>query len=165
MIPVWLLDVDGALSAKRAGWGGPPRTGTIFDRDGKPARIRWSPDLAQRITTLHESGAVEIRWATTWVDHYPDQISRLLGLPMFATAWEPRGWTDPARVLAAKQHAAHSVLRRERRPLVWTDDDSIPDDLIKPDDPPALLITPGERRGLRPEHMDAIEAFARKVAG
>ena len=163
MIPVWLLDVDGVLNAGRAGWDGPPRTGTAYDKDGQPFRIRWSADLVKRITALHVSGAVEIWWATTWVDHDPDQISRLLGLPTFPVGWEPQGWAHTLYVRAAKQNAAHHVLRAERRPLIWTDDQAIPDRLIEPGDPPALLIAPDTRRGLRPEHMDRIEQFARQM--
>lgn len=40
--------------------------------------------MIQRIRTLHTDGLVEVRWATTWVDHI-DQITAIMHLP----TWQP----------------------------------------------------------------------------
>jgi hypothetical protein len=157
--PVWLLDVDGVLNCSgRCDWNVAPRTGQAF-ADGYPFSIRWAPEPPARITALHDSGSVEIRWATTWIDHGTWQIEELLGLPEFPHAY-------PTHHRTAKLKAALGVVTLEQRPLIWTDDDAIPvhgraREVL--DVAGSLLIAPDERRGLRPEHLDAIDAFLRKA--
>src|SRR5262249_22069995 len=63
--PVWLLDVDGVINAGSPGWGGAPRTGNAYS-SGMEFRIRWAPPLVARIRALHDRGAAEIRWCSTW---------------------------------------------------------------------------------------------------
>jgi hypothetical protein len=152
--PVWLLDVDGVINATRPGWGAAPHHGTARAGD-LSFRIRWAPALARRIRTLHKSGLVEIRWCSTWCV-YADEIERLLGLPELGRAFDEEINGVAARL--AKFTAALAVVA-EGRPLIWADDDAIPqgDDRLRLGD--ALLIEPQRRRGLQPEDMDAIEAF------
>lgn len=158
--PVWLLDVDGVINATRPGWGAPPRKGRArFFDDEFP--IRWAPALVDRILALHRSGQIEIRWCTTWCPQ-AEQIEQLIGLPAL-----PRAFTeDPGlRVRRAKHDAVLAVLA-ENRPLVWTDDDAIPEsgrlfDELASAPAGALLIRPRGHCGLQPVHLDAIEAFIR----
>lgn len=161
--PIWLLDVDGVLNARRPAWSGAPFNGRAYD-NATEWKIRWAPQLIKRIKDLHQSGTVEVRWCTTWC-HQADQIERLFKLPEFG-----RAFTEELRGVAcseAKLAAARAVLAEGRR-LIWTDDIEVP----LPNQEPALhaeltaggralLIRPDERGGLRPEHMDEIEAFAR----
>jgi hypothetical protein len=160
--PVWLLDVDGVLNASKPGWGGPPITRTAY-ADQIAFRIRFAPALIKRIRALHTDHLVEVRWATTWVDHI-DQITTIMHLP----AWQPAfTLTHPnSDADAAKYAAALHVVETERRPLIWTDDEVIPDDhdpacrSLRDAGPPVLLIRPRPNRGLQPDHLDQIEAFA-----
>ncbi|MFZ0161306.1 MAG: hypothetical protein WAL50_19925 [Kineosporiaceae bacterium] len=159
--PVWLLDVDGVLNAARPGWDEVPGQGKAFV-DGTCYRLRWAPPLTRRITALHHSGAVEIRWATTWVDHIT-QVERLLRLPKLPTAFiglDPDE-VDPTEL---KVCAALDVVELERRPLIWTDDDAIPGtgpllDRLQAAGVPVLLLAPGSRIGLQPEDLDVIDDF------
>lgn len=64
---VWLLDVDGGINANRPGWNGPSRKSQVWsDTDQMSYFARWAPALIDRIRPLHESGAVAVRWCTTW---------------------------------------------------------------------------------------------------
>lgn len=160
--PVWLLDIDGVLNASKPGWGGPPITRTAYAHQ-IAFRMRFAPALIQRIRALHSHGRVEVRWATTWVDHI-DQISTIMHLP----AWQPAfTLTHPnSDADAAKYAAALHVVEAERRPLIWTDDEVIPADhdpacqRLHDAGAPVLLIRPRPDRGLQPDHLDQIEAFA-----
>jgi hypothetical protein len=160
--PVWLLDVDGVLNAARPGWDEDHEQGQAFVH-GTCYRLRWAPPLARRIAALHHSGGVEVRWATTWVDHI-QQVERLLRLPRLATAFDGLDVVDAEAAVERKVEAALRVVEVERRPLIWTDDDAIPRTgpiLDRLDDAgvPFLLVAPGSRHGLQPEDLTAIDDF------
>jgi hypothetical protein len=157
--PVWLLDVDGVINVTRPGWGRAPCSGTAYSC-GQPFRLRWAPALTARIRALHSSGSVTIRWCSTWCADAA-QIERLLGLPRLDRCWtEPMTSTGAAD---AKLASARTVLDQGHR-LIWTDDEAVPtsgpvhDELTRTGR--ALLIAPVPNRGLQPEHLDIIEAFA-----
>jgi len=158
--PIWLLDVDGPISASRAGWSAAPFNAIVTaQRDFK---LHWSPALIDRIRRIHRRGQAEIWWCTTWCP-WAYLLEDLWSLPEF-----PRALSDDvcragrSVCHAAKVDAARTVIASGRR-LVWTDDEVTPtegplfDQLTK--DGRALLIAPSSSRGLRPEHLDAIEAF------
>ena len=157
--PVWLLDVDGVINVGWPGWGGPTRAGNAYSA-GIEFRIRWAPALIARIRALHERSAVDIRWCSTWCCD-ADQLERLFSLPAFDRAWTAD--INGPVAAAAKLAAARQVLAEGRR-LIWTDDTETPtsgpvyEELTR--DGRALLIAPHWRRGLQPEHLEAIEAFA-----
>lgn len=159
--PVWLLDVDGVLNATRPGWGEAPDQGEAFV-NGACYSLRWAPALTRRIGALVVSGAVEVRWATTWVDHIM-QVERLLRLPRIDTAF--RGvTTDEDEAVERKLQAALDVVETERRPLIWTDDDAIPDsgevlNRLLDGGVPVLLLSPSTGHGLQPDDLDAIDDF------
>jgi hypothetical protein len=161
--PVWLLDVDGVLNASRAGWAAAPHTRGVWAY-GERWRMRFAPQLVDRITALHATGEVEIRWATSWVGR-TDSISNALGLPYFPDAYPYAGLQPPTKgaTLVSKLTAAQAVTDSGRR-LIWTDDDAIPrSGPIRQalEAAGALLIAPRPNRGLRPEHLDLIETFIR----
>ncbi len=156
--PVWLLDVDGVINVARPGWDAAPRSGNAY-ADATVYRMRWAPALIERIRTLQLSGTVEIRWCSTWCSQ-ADQIERLFALPQLG-----RSWCHGLSAVAAsdaKLTEARAVLARGAR-LIWTDDADVPksgpvnDELNRTGQ--TLLIAPSPRRGLQPDHMDAIEAF------
>ena len=161
---VWLLDVDGVINANKPGWGGPPRRATACS-EGTGFVPRWAPALLDRIRTLDRTGMVDIRWSTTWCTD-TDELHRLFRIGPFQPAFRDR----PANKTWAelKVEAALQILDDGRR-LIWTDDAEV--DVARRLYPQlaeaeaeacgrALLIAPKPNRGLQPEHMDQIEAFA-----
>lgn len=145
---VWLLDVDGVLNASRPGWSSQPYSGWAYANTAS-WKIRWAPQLIERIRKVHKVDSVEILWATTWVG-YTLQLEQLFKLPPLLSA----GATSMS--VADKQEAALDVLDSGKR-LIWTDDEAIP--LTWSSDHAKLLIRPRPSRGLRPEHLDLIDNF------
>lgn len=161
--PVWLLDVDGVVNANRPGWGGPPRRSLVWaDSDRTSYLIRWAPALIDRIRALHDGGAVELRWCTTWC---PDaaRLEQLWRLPPLIRAFTADPMPRGAACWPLKLAAARAVLAQGRR-LVWTDDDALPPPGPARDELTAggraLLIAPRANRGLQPADLDRIESFA-----
>lgn len=145
---VWLLDVDGVINATRAGWSAQPKSGWAY-ANGNSWRMRWSPQLIERIKKIHKHEHTEILWATTWVG-YTYQLENLFKLPALRSAGPTgMGWGQ-------KLAAAEAVLASGSR-LIWTDDEAIPYDWDSNAD--RLIIRPRSNRGLRPEHLDEIERF------
>jgi hypothetical protein len=158
---VWLLDLDETVFVDRPGWSMAPfRATLVTDREWK---VRWSPELARRTRRLQASGAVDLRWCTTWCPwaHVVEQALLLPELPRTLTATQCAG--SPGQIDAAKVAVARSVIAQGRR-LIWTDDSAVPRfgplhrELTASGQ--ALLIAPPPKTGLSPAHMDQIEAFA-----
>ena len=149
----WLLDVDGVINASRPGWSKAPLSGNAY-ADGYSYRMRWSSDLIGRIRAVHDTGFVNILWATTWVGH-TDQLEKLFRLPAFNSA------RSQSMATPYKRMAAEDVVDSGRK-LIWTDDEAIPTagavhfKLVAHG---SLLIAPKPSRGLRPEHLDEIDRY------
>ncbi len=163
MSPVWLLDVDGVINANRPGWGGQPMREQVWSRfDGNPYLLQWAPALVDRIRTLHLDKTVEVRWCTTWCPEV-DQLERLWSLPALRSSLTANPLPRGMECWPLKLAAAVEVLA-EGRPLIWTDDEAIPmagparDALTSAGR--TLLIAPRPSRGLQPDHLSLIEAFA-----
>lgn len=159
MKTVLLLDVDGVVNVDLdPGWpGGLSRADA--PAGGRVHELRWSPVLVDRIRDLHTSGAVEVRWCTTWSPH-ADVLEALWDLPPLG-----RCFTDPVphrskRIL--KYAAALAVVDGGDR-LIWIDDREIPRfgparaALLASGR--ALLIEPVPTYGLAPHHLDLIDLF------
>ncbi len=150
---VWHLDVDGVINASRAGWSAAPKSGWAY-ANGQQWRMRWSPQLIQRIIEVHNTGSVEIKWATTWVG-YTDQLQKLFRLPDLISAG------SESMSVSMKRQAAEDVVDSGRK-LIWTDDVAVPIEgalLFKLEAFNSLLIRPKSNRGLRPEHLDMIDEY------
>ncbi len=155
MRTIWLLDFDGVINASKAGWSAAPYSSTAY-AGGRGWKIRWAPQLVSRIRQVHAAG-VDVFWASTWCG-YTDQLERILKLPpLLSAAHEPMSYRT-------KTEAAEDVISSGHR-LIWTDDEVVPtfgalyDTLTKNNR--ALLIRPKANRGLRPEHLDLIDAFVK----
>lgn len=117
-VPIWLLDVDGVLNAYDESV---PVFGDWDDWQEFLARgfpMRYSPAMCARILALHTSGAVEVRWLTTWGRHANEDLTPF-GFPQFEVAGEQPfrerwGWwkLPVAQKLFEQGHA-----------IIWTDDD------------------------------------------
>lgn len=162
--PVWLLDIDGVLSAVA----------------GKPDRSAWPADAWRRATVqgakllvaspvldfihqVHAAGRAEIRWHTTWRDG-AHLVAAEFGLPEFAVAHAPECADAQSAGWWWKRPAAERVLRDEGRPLVWTDDDLVWDLGRQAQDRlrrlgPALLIAPSPLTGLAMRHLRMVGEF------
>src|SRR6476469_2727758 len=75
-VPLLLLDVDGVLNAPRldlpAGWQRGIYMGFV---------LSWDPTVTARLSELHVSGRVEIRWLTTWAGNADRLLAEPMGLP------------------------------------------------------------------------------------
>ena len=158
--PVWLLDVDGVLNARRPGWSEAPHQGVAWT-DDRAWQMRWSPTLIQQIEIIAASFEVEIVWATTWCP-WIDGLEELFDLSGSRCAF------GSAELAAepdnrVKLDAALAVIASGRG-LIWTDDAAIPvageelDTLVAAG---SLLIRPDEDRGLQPTHVESIRAWLR----
>jgi hypothetical protein len=162
----WLLDIDGVINGgSRCGWHSPPRRTDIVCTGPVTFRIRWEPQLINRIKAARSAG-VDVRWATTWCG-FPDDLGRLssrlgIELPYGIPSTRPPHltWGD------LKATAAREVVLVGDR-LIWTDDtevdaarDLFPELRDAERAGQALLIAPDAARALRPEHLDLIDRFA-----
>lgn len=136
-VPVLLLDVDGvvnALSKKPPSgiWGeGSWITGAATDSAGRVFPMMIARQVVEFINELHSSGAVEVRWHTTW-QHDAQKVADLAGFGKFDVAEAPefadyRNFQKQAimdgRPTWWKLPAAQRVVQVEKRDLIWVDDD------------------------------------------
>jgi hypothetical protein len=162
-LPVWLLDVDGVINARRPDWSGAPHQGVAWAAD-RAWQMRWSPTLIREIKAIASTGLVEIVWATTWCP-WIDGVEELFGLLASRCAFGSAELAAKPDNLV-KLDAALAVIR-SRRELIWTDDAAIPaagDDFDALVAAGSLLIRPEETRGLQPTHLDSIRAWLRDRA-
>jgi hypothetical protein len=182
MTGLLLLDVDGPLNPYAAKATRRPAGYETFRRTARGAwlsgdavrrykgmRVWLRPDHGPWLLALAERTGLELVWATTWEHEANDLIGPSIGLPPLPVVEFPhrdreRGWTPESgwKWRAVLDHAAG-------RPLAWLDDEH--------DDPdhgaaraefelgrqgvPTLLCHVDPRRGIEPEHLDRVEAWAR----
>jgi hypothetical protein len=161
--PVWLLDVDGVLNTSRNAWREAPHNATVTWNGvrGMPMgyKFHWSPTLLRRIHRVRSDRLVELVWCTTWCAE-AQKVEAVFKLPPLKRAFTcyTKSQIDAWNY---KVEAADKVLAAGRR-LIWTDDDIPTFGPLRErfDRPDALVITTVARRGLTPDDMARIEAFA-----
>ncbi len=162
--PVWLLDVDGVLNTSRNAWREAPWNADVLwggaSNTPMTYKFHWSPTLLSRIRALRRADLVELVWCTTWCAEAAS-LEDVFKLPPLKRAFTcyTKGQADTWNY---KRDAADAVLAAGRH-LIWTDDDiptfgPLRDRFDGRDD--ALVITTQARRGLTPDDMARIEAFA-----
>lgn len=159
MKPIWLLDVDGVINASRPGWGEAPHHANVFENGvaQRSWRIRWSPSCVKRIKAIIATGAVDIRWSTTWLTSGSvSNIELALNLPALGRAFVVGPGDFHSDTYKAKIAAARAVCEAGI-PLIWTDDQMSASDLEPGSN--ALVIAPDPHMGLQPRDFDAIEKF------
>lgn len=180
MKPVWLLDIDGVINActkkpDRNVWSADDWQFGKAKGGDHEWPIWWSRQVVDFIRNVHESDLAEIRWHTTWQKDAA-ALEALVGLPSFPVADAPEYFESGSAEAAAairedrartwwKLPAAERVVREERRPLIWTDDD-ITWSLARYDKDaglrayaPVLLISPQETLGLTKKQLRQISDF------
>jgi HAD domain in Swiss Army Knife RNA repair proteins len=147
--PSLYLDVDGVLLPLGKG---------AWESD----RIRVGPfyvhlprDLHRLVPELH--AVFEIVWATSWCEEANVEVGPLLGLPPLPALEVTAHWRKLELVRA---HAG------EGTPFAWIDDRLEPEavEWAGRREGPSLLIRPESARGLTPEHVAELLAFAAELA-
>lgn len=174
--PVWLLDVDGVINAMskrgdRTAWPADQwAKRDVLAMDGLFPVLTADPVL-DFLRTVHETGAAEIRWHTSWQQWAVAALAPALGLPSWPVAEAPE-FTDAESGFGTghawwKLGAAERVVHEEGRRLVWTDDDLRWETRSNPS-LPGLLARPGvlgvatrPHTGLLPRDLRSIAEFVR----
>lgn len=158
--PIWLLDVDGVLNA--FGLRTPPGPELRTFKSANGYMIIYHVELLKRLTALHESGRVEVRWLTTWEEQADEFLAEELGLPRNLKV-EGRMPYDSYGSEWWKLTAARALYDEGHR-LIWTDDEldiwmeSIT--WLDTTDPDQLLsYAPREDIGLTHEFLDQVEEW------
>lgn len=161
---VWLLDVDGVINARRAGWGRAAVHHHVCDSEGTSWRMTFEPKLLEFVREVADRPDAEVVWSTTWCGS-AHVLEELWELPELR-----RAFTVPAGKYTGdlKLQAVRAELAQGNR-VIWTDDTEVPDVAGSSRDVAlhielmmsrrALLIRPDGRRGLRPADMLAIRDF------
>jgi hypothetical protein len=121
--------------------------------------IQVAEPVLDFVRDVHDSGAAEVLWHSTWRESAVTDLAPLLGLPSIPISVAPE-WTqrplDWWKLPAARRVVASG------RSLVWTDDDiayyaeDLDDLFARPD---TLLISPDPVTGLVQRDLDRIAAF------
>ena len=168
--PVWLLDVDGVLNSLSSAPNPKElRRGEAVQKylrtnSGATFRLRVHNDLVAFVNRMHESGLVDIRWATTWTDQANTVFAPAFGFPQLPVWSRPPEETGRFDDHNWKTTAALRVVHNGRK-LVWTDDEAIPDyfdDLVADVSKGHLLVRPNDQVGLTLADCELIEAFLLK---
>lgn len=169
--PVWLLDFDGVINLvsgapRRALWPAGSWVTLSVDVDGDPVTVTAALPVLEFLRAVHDAGAVDIRWHSTWQESAPAELTPALGLPSWPVADAPE-YTDPDSGAPGvpwwKLPAAQRVLADEQRPLIWTDDElavQLPSsDLGGGAD--FCCVSPRDYHGLTPHDITRIDTFIR----
>lgn len=165
--PLWLLDVDGVLNAVcRDIPDGHQRTRC------DSFWITYNPNIIKEIVNLHESGAVEVRWLTTWCDRAATVIAPAIGLPLDLKVEGAKDYKQENHQVWWKSITAKRLSDEDpHRPLIWTDDDIAyanrygDIDWVKDRPGPMMLIASEWEVGLTEEHLDEILNFVSEHQG
>jgi hypothetical protein len=164
-LPLMLLDIDGVLNASRralfaedANTYSDVAQYTVPADDGREFIFWTSPTLIAELCDLHESGAVEIAWLTTWQHQAKQHVAPTLGLPEFPVAADSRGRFSDYHW---KQRAAEEALQLGR-PVIWIDDTEITGEAqaaYRKSSIPYMLVSPDSTLGLTRVHMAEVREF------
>jgi hypothetical protein len=163
--PLWLLDVDGVINAVCGSV--PPG----YERQRISGfQITWPTEVIRRMRQLHETGAVEIRWLTTWCDDAAKMIAPALSLPLDCVVEGAADHRSTDHKTWWKSAVAKRLSDAEPdRGLIWTDDDldyaerNGEVDWLCERTGPTFAYAPDPRQGITPKALARIEAFIDRV--
>lgn len=168
-----LLDVDGVLNATATKiptqiW--PNSQWTRVHVDG--FQLTVARPVVDFLNRINRDGLAEIRWHTTWQDRAP-HVGEVFGLDDFEVQdcpeWPPTGvkvgkWLADGAPSWWKYHTVVRVLREEKRPVLWIDDDIFTD--LKAPYRQELkgvgsikMVVPETIWGLQPGHLREIDRW------
>jgi hypothetical protein len=144
--PLLFLDVDGVLLP--VGPGRPP--GYEPARAG-PFPVFVSPALRAAAPALVD--AFDVHWVTSWNHDANVEVGPLFGLPHLPVLELPGHY--------GKLEAVRTFAPDHRR-MAWAEDRLEPEAWAWAEGRPSgtLLVAPDRRRGLEPEHVEELLAFA-----
>lgn len=160
------LDVDGVVSPfgplGRTGWGSKWRLA-----DAGMLEVAYAPELVDELNTLSTNPDVRFVWLTSWEDLAPRYLCPAIGLR--GEAWpvlSSEGWDRSQewwKLDALQRDLEESGTER----FVWVDDQLDYEaqarswaEFLRGR---VLWISPDPRRGLCPDHIQAIKEFLRAV--
>ncbi len=114
--PIWFLDIDGVINALESDHDDRFVSTTAWTQDIEWP-IRYRPSVVDFINEVHRAGLVEIRWLTTWEHDAGKSLAPAVGLDDFNAYL----MTDNA--LWWKADIVAQSMRKEGRPIIWTDDE------------------------------------------
>ena len=155
--PLLFVDIDGVISLFGFEPAGPP-AGTWLNVDGVPHLI--SATASRHLLAL--ARLFDLVWCSGWEEKADEHLLPALALPVrppFLTFSAPSG-TAHWKLEAVDRHASG-------RPAAWIDDafDDSCHAWAAARSAPTLLVNTDPATGLRADHVDALEAWARGLAG
>ncbi|GAA2305163.1 hypothetical protein GCM10009853_072800 [Glycomyces scopariae] len=153
-----LVDVDGGL-ALRARASARDREHLVVAGDGSRHRVWLNPQHGGWLTGLAEQ--FDVVWATGWEHDAPRLLGDLLGVPDFAVL----EFTERPSVGVRFSKLGDVRALVGDRPVAWVDDDLGPEVLAwaAARIEPTLLVQPSASEGLRIEHVNELNVFARSL--
>jgi hypothetical protein len=153
------VDVDGVISVFGFPHDGPP-PGRMYSVEGIPHCLVHG--CGERLRRLNET--YELVWATGWEERANEHLPHLLGLgceyPTLVFDHQPQWGSAHWKLSAIERFAAD-------RPAAWIDDNFNEACRFWADqrDAPTLLVHTDPAIGITDEHVQQLEAWARRHAG
>jgi hypothetical protein len=157
-LPVLFVDVDGVISVFGFPNDGPP-PGRMHSVDGLPHCI--SHGSGERLMRLADT--FELVWATGWEERANEHLPHLLGLgrelPTLIFDEQPMWGSAHWKLSAIERYAGD-------RPAAWIDDNFNEACLgwASARAAPTLLVATEPAVGIGDDHVEELEAWARKLA-
>lgn len=160
------VDIDGVVNALAVDAAGHEHFLRWDRRNVLGFRLTVAGEVVEWMRSLGDRGG-RFHWATTWTPNR-HLLEEVFGLPANAPIAADPDAPVPAAPAGVSWKGAQIIdlVRRERSPLVWMDDDAITpttaahvDEVIRELDLPGLVLTPSPLTGLTPDDLDRIDDF------
>lgn len=160
------VDIDGVVNALAIDAAGHEHFLRWDRRNVLGFRLTVAGEVVEWMRSLGDRGG-RFHWATTWTPNR-HLLEEVFGLPVDAPIAADPDAPIPSAPAGVSWKGAQIIdlVRRERSPLVWMDDDAITtrtaehlDAVVRELGLPALALTTSPLTGLTPHDMERIDAF------